>query len=40
MKLHEEWLYKAENDLESAKLLLKSNKKLYDICVYHVHQCV
>ncbi len=39
MKLHEEWLYKAENDLESAKLLLNSDKNLLDICVYHTQQC-
>ncbi len=35
---HEEWLYKANNDLESAKYLLTSEKKLYDIIVYHCQQ--
>lgn len=39
MKLHEEWMYKAENDLESAKCLLSSSKKLFDIAVYHTQQC-
>lgn len=35
---HEEWLFKAGNDLESAKYLLTSEKKLYDIIVYHCQQ--
>ncbi len=39
MKLHEEWLFKAENDLESAKILLNSKKPLYDIAIYHTQQC-
>ena len=38
MKPHEEWLYKAGNDLESAKYLLTSEKKLFDIIVYHCQQ--
>ncbi len=39
MKLHEEWLFKAENDLESSKILFQSNKNLFDICAYHAQQC-
>lgn len=39
MKLHEEWLYKAENDLKSSKILYQSNKDLLDICAYHSQQC-
>ncbi len=39
MKPHEEWLYKAENDIESAKYLLSSPKPLFDIAVYHTQQC-
>ena len=39
MKLHEEWLYKADNDIESAKYLLLSSKPFYDIVVYHAQQC-
>lgn len=39
MKPHEEWLFKAENDLESARILLKADKKLYDVVVYHAQQC-
>lgn len=39
MKPHEEWLYKAGNDLESAKYLLSSPKPLFDIAVYHTQQC-
>ena len=38
MQLHEEWLYKAGNDLESAKYLLTSDKKLFDVVVYHCQQ--
>ena len=39
MKPHEEWLFKAENDLESAKYLLTSPKPLCDISAYHTQQC-
>ena len=35
---HEEWLFKAGNDLESAKYLQTSEKKLFDIIVYHCQQ--
>ena len=38
MKPHEEWLFKSGNDLESAKYLLTSEKKLFDIIVYHCQQ--
>lgn len=39
MKPHEEWIYKAENDVESAQYLLSSPKPLYDIAIYHTQQC-
>ncbi len=39
MKPHEEWLFKAENDYESAKYLLTSPKPLFDIAAYHTQQC-
>lgn len=39
MKLHEEWLLKAGNDFESARILYDSGKPLFDVCVYHCHQC-
>lgn len=40
MKAHEEWFFKAFNDLQSSEILLKSGKKIFDICVFHTHQCV
>jgi len=36
---HEEWLFKAEHDLESAKFLMTSQKQFYDIAIYHTQQC-
>jgi len=39
MKPHEEWLFKAENDLSSAEILVNSLKPLYDIAIYHTQQC-
>lgn len=39
MKPHEEWLFKANQDLESSKVLLKSNNPLFDISIYHTQQC-
>ncbi len=39
MKPHEEWLVKAENDLESSKYLLLSGRPFDDIIVYHSQQC-
>jgi HEPN domain-containing protein len=39
MKPHEEWLFKAGNDLESAKYLLSSPIPLFDTAVYHAQQC-
>lgn len=39
MKPHEEWLFKAENDLSSADILLNSSKPLLDIAIYHTQQC-
>jgi hypothetical protein len=35
MKPHEEWLFKAENDLSSADLLVNSSRPLFDIAIYH-----
>lgn len=34
MKPHEEWLFKAENDIKSAEFLLTSVDPLYDIAIY------
>jgi len=31
MKPHEEWLFKAGNDLDSAEILMNASKPLYDI---------
>ncbi len=39
MKPHEEWLFKAEQDLKSAQLLYNSAENLLDIAVYHCQQC-
>ena len=39
MKPHEEWLYKAGHDLESAKILMDAPGPLYDIAIYHTQQC-
>ena len=37
MQKHEEWLFKAEHDLESAKGLF--NLGLFDTAIYHTQQC-
>ena len=37
MKSYEEWIYKAEQDLDSAKLLLAN--KLTSPAIYHTQQC-
>ena len=39
MKPHDEWLYKAQNDIDSSQYLLTSDKQLFDIVVYHTQQC-
>lgn len=39
MKPHEEWLFKAGNDLDSAEILMNAPKPLYDIAIYHTQQC-
>ncbi len=39
MKPHDEWLFKAEQDLKSAEYLLTSPVKLYDVAIYHAQQC-
>ena len=39
MKLHDEWLLKAQHDLKSSELLFKGDKDLLDISVYHTQQC-
>ena len=39
MKPHEEWLFKADQDLKSAQLLYDSPENLLDIAVYHCQQC-
>lgn len=39
MKPHEEWLFRAKHDIDSAVYLLSSPNPLYDIAVYHTQQC-
>lgn len=39
MKPHEEWLFKAENDLKSSQLLASAEQPLLDIAIYHTQQC-
>ena len=39
MKLHEIWLYKAENDLKSARKLIDGEIKILDTAIYHTQQC-
>ncbi|MBN2653244.1 MAG: HEPN domain-containing protein [Spirochaetales bacterium] len=39
MKLHEEWIFKAYNDLQSAKILFNSDENLNDTAIYHTQQC-
>ena len=39
MEPHEEWLFKANQDLESSKVLLQSTNPLFDISIYHTQQC-
>jgi len=39
MQPHEEWLFKAGNDLDSAEILMNVSKPLYDIAIYHTQQC-
>lgn len=34
MKPHEEWLMRADHDIESAKYLRSSPKPLFDVAVY------
>jgi HEPN domain-containing protein len=37
MNPHEEWIFKAERDLECAKYILQIN--LDDVSAYHAQQC-
>ncbi|NQT58539.1 MAG: HEPN domain-containing protein [Bacteroidetes bacterium] len=39
MKPHEEWLFKAAQDIESSIVLLDSMNSLFDIAIYHTQQC-
>jgi HEPN domain-containing protein len=39
MKQHEAWLLKADNDLRSAKKLIKGNNPILDTAVFHAQQC-
>jgi HEPN domain-containing protein len=39
MKLHEEWLFKSENDLKSAIVLLAADEPIFDISICHSQQC-
>ncbi len=38
MKPHEEWLFKAKQDIESSRILLQSLDPLFDISIYHTQQ--
>jgi HEPN domain-containing protein len=39
MKQHEAWLFKAENDLRSAKKLMEGEPAIPDTAIYHAQQC-
>lgn len=39
MKQHEAWLFKAENDLKSAKKLMEGETAIPDTAIYHAQQC-
>lgn len=39
MMPHEEWLFKAFQDLKSLDILFSSQEPLFDIIVYHAQQC-
>jgi len=39
MKPHEEWLFKAEHDLESSRILFRDENSILDIAIYHTQQC-
>lgn len=39
MKPHEEWLLKAQHDIESSEVLFKEKNDLNDIAIYHTQQC-
>ena len=36
---HEEWLFKARQDLKSAKYLSNAEDSLFDTAIYHTQQC-
>lgn len=39
MKRHEGWLFKAENDLKSAKKLISGDEWISDTAIFHAQQC-
>ena len=39
MKQHEAWLFKAGNDLASARKLMSGEKAIPDTAIYHAQQC-
>ena len=39
MKLHKQWLIKAEHDLMSSEVLIQAGEHLFDIAIYHTQQC-
>ncbi len=39
MQKHEEWLVFAEQDLKSAKIILKSNESIIGPALFHTQQC-
>lgn len=36
---HEKWLFKANHDLKSSKILIQNEDPLPDIAIYHTQQC-
>ncbi|MDR3234116.1 MAG: HEPN domain-containing protein [Planctomycetaceae bacterium] len=38
-KYHNVWIFKAENDLQSANILIQQNPPLLDVAVFHTQQC-
>jgi len=39
MKQHEAWIFKAENDLKSARKLMEGDTPIPDTAIYHAQQC-
>ena len=39
IEFHEAWLFKAENDLGSAEVLIRQGNPFTDTAIYHTQQC-